>query len=304
MIIIKKVILVNIIIFISNTIYAQAPAIQWQKSFGGSLKEASTYIEETSDGGYIITGMSMSNDGDVTFHHGASTIQDWWIVKVDNSGAIQWQKSFGGSESEGIYCIKQTSDGGYILGGDSFSNNGDVTGHHGTVSTPDAWVVKLSSAGSIVWQKSFGGTMADGVKSIKETSDGNFVFVGASYSNDGDVSGHWGSVTAFNGDIWVVKLSNTGTIIWQNSFGGSSLDYGSDIVESSDGGFAVVGISYSTDGEILGNHGNSDGVLFKLNATGVLQWGYSLGGSVPDSFENIKLTADNGFVLVGSSNTL
>lgn len=299
---IKIITIVNILLFFSITIYSQSPTIQWQKSFGGSLEETSRFIETTSDGGYIVAGSSMSNDGDVTGHYGTSTTTDWWVVKFDNAGVIQWQKSYGGSGNDGLYCVKQTADGGYILGGDSFSNDGDVSGHHGALSTVDVWVVKLNGAGSILWQKSFGGIMNEGARSIKETSDGNFIFVGISYSNDGDVSGHAGAVTPFNGDIWVAKISNTGIIIWQDSFGGTSLDYGTDIVESSDGGFAVVGTSYSNDGETsIGYHGNADGVLFKLNATGIFQWGYSLGGSVPDNFESIKQTADSGFVLVGYS---
>ena len=129
---------------------AQAPAIQWQKSLGGSNNDYAYAIRQTTDGGYIVAGYSSSNDGDVTGNHGGL---DYWVVKLNSTGNIEWQKSLGGSSNDKAYAIQQTADGGYIVAGFSYSIDGDVTGNHGAF---DYWVVKLNSTGNIEWQKSLG----------------------------------------------------------------------------------------------------------------------------------------------------
>src|SRR4051812_30988701 len=102
---------------------------------------------------------------------------------------IQWQKSFGGSFGEAAYSVIQTFDGGYIVAGGGGSNDGDFTGNHGN---EDYWIVKLSSSGSIQWQKCLGGTNADEATEIRQTSDSGYIIAGTSNSNDGDVSGNHG----------------------------------------------------------------------------------------------------------------
>lgn len=112
------------------------------------------YIQ-TSEGGYIVAGYSYSNDSDAAGNHGG---QDCWVVKLSSIGNIQWQKSLGGTLNEATNSIQQSSDGGYIIAGLTASNNGDVSGNHGTGGNEDFWIVKLSSMGSIQWQKCYGGT--------------------------------------------------------------------------------------------------------------------------------------------------
>ena len=159
-----------------------APSIQWQKSLGGSSYDLAKSIQQTSDGGYIIAGESDSTNGDVTGNHGTS---DFWIVKLNALGIIEWQKSLGGSYSDMANSIQQTSDGGYIVAGESGSINGDVTGNHGNA---DYWIVKLDPSGNIQWQKSLGGSNRDAANSIKQTSDGGYIVAGESSSNNGDVT--------------------------------------------------------------------------------------------------------------------
>ncbi len=128
-----------IVTLISATLlYAQAPEIEWQKCLGGSGEDYATSIQQTSDGGYIVAGYSSSNNGDVSGNHGES---DYWIVKLDDSGSVQWQKSLGGTGEDVATSILQTSDGGYIVAGYSYSNDGDVSGNHGN---SDYWIVKLT----------------------------------------------------------------------------------------------------------------------------------------------------------------
>jgi hypothetical protein len=115
-------------------------AIEWQKSLGGSNSDQARSIQQTNDGGYIVTGESDSNDGDVSGNHGS---QDIWVVKLNITGTIEWQKSLGGTESESTFSIQQTNDGGFIVAGGSSSNGGDVSGNHGDV---DCWLVKLTGS--------------------------------------------------------------------------------------------------------------------------------------------------------------
>ncbi|MGB4094684.1 MAG: T9SS type A sorting domain-containing protein, partial [Bacteroidales bacterium] len=147
--------------------------------------------------GYIVAGETWSNDGDVSGNHGNS---DYWVVKLNSSGDIEWQKCLGGTNSDWAYSIQQTNDSGFIVAGYTHSNNGDVSGNHGYY---DYWVVKLNSSGDIEWQKCIGGTNYEFANSIQQTSDGGFIVAGETLSNNGDVSGNHGY-----SDAWVVKLTN------------------------------------------------------------------------------------------------
>jgi hypothetical protein len=269
---------------------AQVPAIDWQKSLGGSATDDATSIQQTTDGGYIVAGFSYSTDGDVTGHHGGS---DYWIVKLDVTANLQWQKSFGGLSEDYPYSIQQTTDGGYIVAGYSSSTDGDVTGNHGG---GDCWVVKLDATGNLQWQRLLGGSEYDFANSIQQTTDGGYIVAGGSASADGDVTGNHGGE-----DYWVVKLDATGNLLWQKSFGGSDDEEAWSIQQTTDGGYIVAGSSYSTDGDVTGNHGGEDYWIVKLYATGNLQWQKSLGGSGDEDAWSIQQTTDDGYIVAGES---
>src|SRR5262245_7268572 len=129
-----------IIFFFTPFMVLSQPFIEWQKRYGGTNSEYAYSVEQTNDGGYIAVGSSFSNDGDVTNHHGSSTTFDYWVIKIDSSGLLQWQKSLGGTLNDEARGVKQTPDGSYIIVGSSFSANGDVTGHHGTTTHDDYWI--------------------------------------------------------------------------------------------------------------------------------------------------------------------
>jgi len=177
--------------------------IVWQKSLGGTNFDYALSIQQTNEGGYIVSGYGLSNDGDVSGHHGTTSYYDYWVVKLDNAGTIQWEKSLGGTKADLGYSIQQISDGGYIIAGYAKSNDGDITGHIGSTDSSDCWIVKLDNGGNIQWQKSLGGTWSDAASSIKQISDGGYIVCGSSKSNDGDVSGNHGS-----SDFWIIKLGN------------------------------------------------------------------------------------------------
>ena len=194
--------------FITSRNTSPPPPIAWQKSFGGTDTDIPNCIKQTTDGGYIVAGFSVSNDGDVVGKHG---FEDYWIVKMGANGDFQWQKSLGGSGDDEARSIEQTSDGGYIIAGTSTSNDGDVTGNHGYY---DYWIVKLSSIGAIQWQKSLGGSGDDEASSIEQTPDGGYIVEGGAETADGDVAGNHAG-----GGCWIVKLNNIGTIQWQKIIG-------------------------------------------------------------------------------------
>ncbi|MCH8331643.1 MAG: T9SS type A sorting domain-containing protein [Bacteroidetes bacterium] len=285
--------LVSLISLHSTVIQAQSEFIQWQRSFGGSGSDQANSISQTSDGGYIVAGHSISNDGDVTGNHGG---EDYWVIKLDNTGTLIWQKSLGGSVFERANSINETNDGGYIVSGHSVSNNGDVSGNHGA---SDYWVVKLDAAGTLIWQKSLGSSGLDVANSIIQTTDNGYIVAGYSQVNDGDVTGNHGS-----DDFWVVKLDSVGTLIWQKSLGGSDFDIANSIIQTNDGGYIVAGYSSSNDGDVTGNNGGEDYWVVKLDTAGTLIWQKSLGGSVGDEANSIIQTADNGYIVAGASNSV
>ncbi|CAN5654692.1 hypothetical protein BH10BAC3_BH10BAC3_04450 [soil metagenome] len=273
--------------------------IEWQKSLGGTGFDQAYSIEQTSDGGYIIAGITDSHNGDVSGNHNFEDGLDAWIVKLTSNGDIQWQKCLGGSNLDYAFSIRQTNDGGYILAGKTYSNDGDVSGlHQPTWGFTDYWVVKLNSSGTIEWQKCLGGDLDDEAHSIQQTSDGGYIVAGNSYSNDGDVSGNHG-----NGDYWIVKLNNTGTIQWQKCLGGTSFDYASSIENTSDGGYIFSGTSKPYDVNLNGGHGKADWEVIKLSSNGTVQWKKYFGGSDFDEAASAKQTSDGGYIIAGNSHS-
>jgi predicted secreted protein len=218
--------------------------IEWQKTYGGSWDDVRSF-QQTIDGGYIVAGWTGS------FGAGGDDI---WILKLSSTGDIEWQKTYGGSEYDRALSVQQTSDGGYIIAGktDSFGAEGG-----------DTWVLKLSSAGEIEWQKTFGGSSDDYASSIQETSDGGYI-----------IAGKTDSFGAGGDDTWVLKLSSAGEIEWQKTYGGSSDDYASSIQETSDGGYMekVVG------GFILFNRRVMEGILSQAQLDPLMLDGWVISG--------------------------
>ncbi len=219
------------------------------------------------------------------------------MVKLSSSGSIQWQQSFGGSSDDYGGFICQTTDSGYILAGNNFSNDGDVSGNHGQ---NDYWIAKLSATGSIQWQKCLGGSLGDAVSSIQQTSDGGYIVAGTTESNNGDVSGNHG-----NEDYWVVKLSVTGSIVWQKCYGGSHNDNANSIRQTVDGGYIVIGGTNSNNGDVSGFHGGLfDYWIVKLSASGSIEWQKCYGGGDDDEAYFVNQTSDGGYVVVGASKSI
>jgi hypothetical protein len=269
--------------------YAQFPGVEWQKTFGGSNGDNAYSIRQTTDGGYIFVSYTMSENGDITNFYGNSDI---WVVKTSTTGAVEWQKTLGGSEGDYSQSIQQTADGGYVLVGYTYSIDGDITEEHDNLC---AWVVKLSAGGNIEWQKIYPLTHYNEANVIRQTSDGGYIVLGNNYAADDDPDGignHGG------GDIWVLKLSSLGIIEWQKSLGGSLSDSGGNIEQTTDGGYMVLGSSNSNDGDVTMSH-NMDYWVLKLSGTGDIVWQKTFGGPGYDTAIGLNTTNDGGCVVAG-----
>jgi len=270
--------------------------LEWQKCIGGSQYEFEGSIIQLADGNYVIASRSSSNDGDVSGNHG----NDCWVVKLNTQGDIMWQKCIGGSDNERACTLIATSDNGFILSGTTGSNDGDITGLHGSVGTEDLLVIKFDSLANIQWQKCYGGTNVEenyySNETITLTSDGGYAFVGSTLSFDGDIIGNHGQ-----GDAWITKIDSTGNIEWAKCFGGSGDDVASSIQQTADLGYIITGITRSNDGDVLGNHGVADAWLIKLDSSGNLKWQKCSGGSLTDTYRSVKETNDGGLILAGQT---
>lgn len=267
-----------------------AGGIQWIQNLGGSLLEEGYTVHQTVDGGYFITGYTRSSDGQVATNHG---LRDIWVVKTNALGIIQWENTFGGSGDDRAYFTTQTSDGNYIMAGYTGSNDGDVTFNNGG---DDVWVVKIDTAGGLIWQKSLGGTGGDYGSHISETPDGGYIVTAYSYSNDGDVSGNNGG-----SDLWIAKINNTGTLQWQNNYGGTSDEYSTASYSTVDGGYILCAYTFSSDIDVTSSHGNLETWLVKVNAIGTIQWQKCIGGTDSDGNYSFQKTMDGKYIIAGYS---
>ncbi|MDN5202719.1 fibronectin type III domain-containing protein [Fulvivirgaceae bacterium BMA10] len=265
----------------------------WETNLGGSNEDRSNAIQQTTDGGFVVAGHSASADGDVSENNGD---EDYWIVKLDQSGSLVWETSLGGSDTDIAQSIQQTDDGGYVVVGHSFSSDGDVGNNQGHA---DYWIVKLDASGSLVWETNVGGSNEDIARSIQQTSDGGFVVAGSTSSFDGDVGGNNGEQ-----DYWIVKLDQDGDLEWETNLGGSSPENAYEIQLTSDGEFIVAGSSLSSDGDVQSNHGLSDYWIVKLDDGGDVVWETNLGGSDTDIARSVEQTTDGGFIVTGRSSSL
>lgn len=297
-----------------------AGAILWQKSYGTGSQEIAYDIALTNDNGFVFVG-SVKPSG-VNY--------DIWCVKLDSNGNISWQKTYGGRAPEEALSVQQTHDGGFIVGGYSFSfsANGEA----------DAVFMKLDSLGNIQWQKTYGyANPNDSAEVALQTLDGGFLIAGYSgggvYTIEGyciklDPSGNVSWVKSYQGtdqaaiysalqagdgnyvvagttytfhdgwgyDAWVAKLDASGGIKWQTSYGENSVDYARSIQQTKDGGFIVAGTTTTSNG--------SDAWTFKLNGAGNVAWQKIFGGRGKDELWDVAQTDDGGYVFSGTTESL
>ena len=212
---------------------------------------------------------------------------------------VRWQAGFGGNGSDVLYSAIPTTDGGFLLAGESLSGtNGNKTAppHGGR----DIWVIRLDSSGARLWERAFGGTLDDGLFSMLQTTNGDFVLGG--YSESG-ISGNKTSPNRGGRDFWVIRLDANGNAVWDQTYGGNDDDNLQDIVETGDGGFICGGYSYSaaSGNKTSSNFGDSDFWIVRLDSSGNRIWDRSYGGTGPDTCYKLVRVGNDGFVAAGSS---
>ena len=280
--------------------------LDWQKSYGGSGVDLLHSVKLTSDGGFILAGISNSNKG-LDKKEDAKGQDDFWIIKLDAKGNELWQQTIGGSGQEKLQTICQTKDGGYVIGGTSASYKNikddkgmlDVFGKsEDTRGNLDYWIVKLKKDGKIEWQKTLGGIYVDELKDLVVLPNGNILAGG--YSN----SPQSGDKTQDNygmGDFWLVELSNQGQLVWQQTIGAEADDNLFAIELTADGGFMVGGNSNSATSDIKSkaSKNGSDFWILKFDIDKVLQWQETYDYGTRDVLTSIIENKDGSFLIGG-----
>jgi len=242
------------------------PTLLSSKTYGGKDDDAAYSIIQTSDSGLALAGYTSS--------FGAG-MHDFWLIKTNSFGDVQWTRTYGGSNDEYAYSVVQTSDNGFALIGATKSfGAGDF----------DVWLVKTDSSGNPQWNKTFGGISQDWGYSLTKTSDGGLA-----------IAGWTASYGLGSGDLWLIKVDTSGNLQWNQTDGGIYYEDGSAIIQTVDGGFAVLGSTYSF------GSGGSDIWLVKFNSLGIAQWRKTFGGTADDYGYSLVRTSDNGFAIVGST---
>jgi len=288
--------------------YSQSgKAIEWQNTIGADDYENLSTVQQTTDGGYILGGYSFSGaSGDKTqgnWDTSGYSSADYWIVKTDALGNILWDKTIGGNFADYFKSIQQTSDGGYILGGDSYS---DMSGNktENNVGGWDLWIVKIDASGNIQWDNTIGGSLDDMLSSVKQTNDGGYIVLSSSYSGiSGDKTEDNWDPSSNSNDYWIIKLDASGNIQWQNDIGGLSEDYATSIQQTSNGGYIIGGFSGSDIGgdKTEDVHSSEDWWVVKIDASGNIEWQNTIGGTYHDILVSLQQTNDGGYILGGHS---
>jgi hypothetical protein len=291
-------------------------ATEFSKTYGGTKRDEAYSVIQTSDGGYALAGFTSS--------YGAGGY-DFYLVKTDANGNIQWYQYYGGAEDEEAHCVIQTSDGGYALAGytESYGAGG-----------ADFWLVKTDKNGYELWNRTYGGAKDDIAYSVVQTGDGGYALAGYTESYGAGLANFWlvktdangnalwnrtyggtgsddaysliktndggyalvgmtGSYGVGDGDFWLVKTDANGTGLWNQTYGGVFTDIAYCVIQTSDGGYALAGYTESFGA------GGDDFWLVKTDATGNLDWNQTYGGGGSDIAYSVIQTGDGGYALAG-----
>ena len=273
--------------------------IQWQNTIGGSGSDGLYAIEQLADEGFMIGGYSDSPlSGDKAENSNGG--YDYWILKTDATGNIEWQNTIGGAMDDFLFSMDQTTDGGYILAGSSESSiSGDKT--ENSVGA-DYWMVKTDGTGNIQWQNTIGGDGYDAPCSVQQTADGGYMLGGYSTSdNTGDKT----ELSNGGNDYWIVKTDATGNIEWQNTIGGAYDETLNSIMQTADGGYVLGGFSPSpiSGDKTEDSNGVDDYWILKCDPNGTIEWENTIKAVGADQLFCVQETSDGGYILGGYSDS-
>lgn len=242
---------------------------QWSKTFGGTKYDYSYSVQQTTDGGYILTGFTES--------YGAGS-RDVWLIKTDTDGHELWNKTYGSSNYDYGYSVKQTTDYGYIIAG--------YTGSYGA-GYSDVWLIKTNANGVEIWNNTFGGDDDDFAYCVQQTTDGGYVLIGRT----------WSYGAGFN-DAWLIKTNSSGIKQWSKTFGGISYDYGYSIQQTPDNGYIIAG---GTQSFVTGP--NADVWLIKTDSSGNEIWNKTFGGDGHDKAYSVQYISGDEYIIAGGDDS-
>ena len=277
----KRLFLSSLVVFVlvvasfAVLVAAEPSWVVWSHTHGETDSDQAYSLVKTSDGGYALACNTWS------FGAGES---DFWLIKTDNSGNMEWNKTYGGTGYEVATCLVQTIDGGYALTGQTESSGAGLG---------DFWLVKTDEQGNMEWSRAYGGTRREEAYSMVQTSDGGYALTGYTYSFGTRQEG-----ILLDGDIWVVKTDTSGNMQWNKTYGGTGDDWARSIIQTNDGGYAIAGRTGS-----FGTGGSSDFWLIKTDANGNMMWNRTYGGIGNERAYSLIKTSDGGYALAGVSNS-
>lgn len=244
----------------------------WTRTYGGIGYEWGSFVQQTTDGGYIITGQTPA--------FGAGSF-DAYLLKIHANGNIAWTKTYGGVGSEYGTAVQQTSDGGYIITGENDNTFG--------FGASDFYLIKTDSLGDLIWSKAYGNSGFEEGNAVKQTTDGGYIIAGTSENTLGPLGPN----------MCLIKTNSVGDTLWAKLYGGQMIDECYDVKQTSDGGYIMVGKSFS-----FSANGDYDVYVVKVNNQGVVQWSKTYGGSTTNHNEigySIAQTSDGGYIISGES---
>lgn len=270
--------------------------IQWRKCIGGTGEDHGAFSIETKDKDYLFLGSTTSVDGDFSTNAGGSDI---FLIKTDINGIFKFTKLYGGTGNDKPVGLTKVTDGYIIL---AESTSASFTGSTNTnKGKTDFLLIKIDENGNVNWAKFFGGPEDDIPSHITTLSDGNVLVTGTTSSTSGDVSGAKGGK-----DIWVLKISSIGSLVWAKNLGGTSNDSGKMAVEyqfTKPSKYFVIGSTNSNNGNVSGAKGGSDIWLAQLSTSGNLENAKTFGGSKDDFAGSVSVMADNSLFVTGESSS-
>ncbi|WP_125721774.1 T9SS type A sorting domain-containing protein [Flavobacterium ustbae] len=300
---------------------------QWQRTIGGKGQDELLCAFQTKDGGYILGGSSSSNPNSISNSNldedsFATDIyskseksrgsMDYWIIKLDQEGVIQWQKTYGGQYSDILRSMEQTSDNGYILAGYSNSPiSGDKTESNKGIG--DYWILKINDTGVIEWQKVYGGDGDDQPYVIHQSKDGGYIVGGNSNSSNALTTE--GGIVANGTDYWILKLDQEGSVVWSKTYDFGKVDILTSLVENNDQTYLIGGharnsaprsvgglVSKATSLVAKEKDGINDYIALKINNEGEEIWNKTVGSGGEDILRKLVETRDGGYLMAGTSN--
>jgi hypothetical protein len=241
---------------------------QWTRTYGGTYKEEGWSVQQTSDSGFIVAGLTYPFGGGYT---------DVYLIKTNASGETQWTRTYGGTDDDWGRSVQQTSDGGYIIAGFTYPFG---AGSH------DVYLIKTNASGDTQWTRTYGGTYLKKEEgwSVQQTSDGGYI-----------IAGWTESFGAGMYDVYLIKTNASGDTLWTRTYGDTSMDAGRSVQQTSDGGYVITGWTHSFGA------GGFDVYLIKTNSTGDTLWTRTYGGTNDDEGYSVQQASDGGYIIAGNT---